>query len=112
MDISEYFDWGFNIQKHIVLRENLGGLVDQKLDGLLVEFNWFSPLLFFYLNQLLNDGIEGDAFLHLGGRIWKIFLFLKLLLHFDVLIVGKVIFGLVVNNWLTISVWPFIVHYF
>ena len=58
MDVPKNFDWRLQLQKHVVLREDLGGLVDDKFDNFLVEFDRLSPLLLLNFGELLNDHIQ------------------------------------------------------
>ena len=77
MHISENFDGCLQIKEHRVLLEYFGGLIDQKLDGLLVEFNRLAPLLFLDLEELLDQNVQRKLLLDFRCWLHKVLILLK-----------------------------------
>ena len=77
MHISENFDGCLQIEEHGVLLKDFGGLIDQKLDGLLVEFNRLAPLLFLHLEELLDQNVQRKLLLDFRCWLHEVLILLK-----------------------------------
>ena len=81
MDIPENFDWRLQLQKHVVLHEDLGGLVDDEFYNFLVEFDGLAPLLLLNFSELLDGHIQRVLLLSVCG--WRNKIFVPLVLIFN-----------------------------
>ena len=77
MHISENFDGCLQIEEHGVLLKDFGGLIDQKLDGLLVEFNRLAPLLFLDFEELLDQNVQRKLLLDFRCWLHEVLILLK-----------------------------------
>lgn len=92
MHITKYFDWGLQLEEHVLLRKNFDGLFDEELDGFLIKFYGLTPLTVFHMRELGNNLIQRISFLCIPVRLRKneliILINLKLFLNFCGLILS------------------------
>lgn len=67
--VTKYFDRGLQLEQHILLRENFGGLFDEELDSFLIKFHGLTPLTVFNLRELRYNLIQRIGFLCIPIRL-------------------------------------------
>lgn len=66
--VAENLDRRFDLNEQTLVLEVFGALIDQVLDGLLVEFYWLSPLTVFNFCELADDHVYGVLLLAIPLR--------------------------------------------
>mgnify|MGYP007078176458 FL=1 len=65
MNVTKDFDWCLQIEQHWFRVEHLDDLVDEELNGLLVEFYWLAPDTTLHFDKLRDYRVDGDITLHI-----------------------------------------------
>ena len=78
MDITENLNRGLDFDEQALVLKVLCALIDQVLYGLLIEFNWLSPLAVFNLCQLTDDHVDRVLLLAVRARRREVLLLLEL----------------------------------
>ena len=82
MNVTKDFDWCLQIEQHWFRVEHLDDLVDEELNGLLVEFYWLSPDTTLHFDKLRDYRVDGDITLHIILGRDKLDTFLVLVFNF------------------------------